>query len=486
MNLNDKFDKTIKQKISEAEFPFDEANWEKASSMIDAERGASIGAKSSKLFLLVGTLFLGVAAGTFAFLYLGHDIENNKIIVKNEIAQVKNSDREEFSNKSDAQQMENSQNETKIQSQAEVLNDKITSGNNNSVTKSVKEEVNVPVQITETAKENVSESKNENEKENVANEAIEKPSSNKQATPSQSRSNTNSVQKRSSVKKQAPVLGNAKAEKRNSSLNSNVVDMELLNAASSTESEITTYDYLEMHSSVLQMWQKEEVLKNSPHDFIRIYNEDYYKPRRRLHFLNAEAGAAYLLGWQTTNGNDAEGFDYYAGLNYGIYIKKKMSVTLGVQVYNISHINTAFYSRQNFQYDFGYNGNFTNITANELTYVGVPVKFYRNISRTGKLGIGVNTAFLVDSKNTVETYTERDLVKSNIQSVKQKGNFEGVNTMNIMLSANYSHRLGRRLFVNAEFVYGLSDTYKKSATLNATRENNMGIRLGLQYTLFER
>ena len=36
MNLDDKFDKTIKQKISEAEFPFDESNWEKASRMIDA------------------------------------------------------------------------------------------------------------------------------------------------------------------------------------------------------------------------------------------------------------------------------------------------------------------------------------------------------------------------------------------------------------------------------------------------------------------
>lgn len=492
MNLDEKFDKTIKQKISEAEFPFDESNWEKASRMIDAERGVSVGAKSSKLFLLIGTIFLGVAAGTFAFLYHGHDQDENKIALNSQVIQENSSYRaEQLTEKSVSSEKQNSEG-TEMKSE-----------NSASETKGGAESANVTLNNDHSSSDasgSVSNSSTENDHssssvqpgtshhmkaENSGAEKVSGSNSSAKADPSDKNSNLASV-KSNTTKKQRPVLGDKSAHK-NKEANENVIDMQLLNAAASEEKEITTADYLEMHSSVLQLWQKEEVLRNSPHDFIRIYDEDYYKrSRRRLHFINAEAGGAYMLGWQTQQGSDANGLNYYAGLNYGLYIKKKMSVTIGAQLYNISNINTPFYSRQSFQYDFGYNGNYTNITTNELLYVGIPVKFYRNISRTGKVGVGVNTAFLVDSKNSVQTYTERDLVKSNIQTVQQKGNFDGVNTMNVMLSANYNQRLNRRFFINAEFVYGLSDTYKKNATLNNSRENNMGVRLGIQYTLFER
>lgn len=494
MNLDDKFDKTIKQKISEAEFPFDESNWEKASRMIDAERGVSVGFKSSKLFLLIGTLFLGVAAGTFGFLYLGHDQDENKITMTNKLNQENSSVRaEQFAeNTTGAEKINKEVSETKTEnSLTEATNDSgsSTDNSNNSPSASGKSGSNTNLPSL-AANHSFSDSEsNESQKTSHGNSGIDnaaKMNESAKADPFE-KTTAKSGTKSNNYKKQRQVLGSKTSDKKDAASNSNVIDMELLNAANAVEQEVTTSDYLEMHSSVLQLWQKEEVLRNSPHDFIRIYDEEYYKKsRKRLHFINLDAGAAYMLGWESAKGNDAAGLNYYAGINYGLYIKKKMSITIGAQFYNISHIKNPFYSRQNLQYDFGYNGNYTNITSNELMYVGIPVKVYRNISRTGKVGFGVNTAFLVDSRNSVQTFTERDLVKSNIQTVQQKGNFEGVNTMNFMLSANYNQRLSRRFFLNAEFVYGLSDTYNKSTTLNNTRENNMGIRLGIQYTLFER
>jgi hypothetical protein len=184
--------------------------------------------------------------------------------------------------------------------------------------------------------------------------------------------------------------------------------------------------------------------------------------------------------------NDAEGFNYYGGLNLGFYTGKKMSLSAGVQYYSVAHITQPFYTATVNEYDFGYNGNVTNVTANTVAYVGVPLNVYRNISRTGKLGLGINTALAVNGKNTVETYTERDLVKTNRNVVSEKGLYEGVNPVNMMLSLSYAQRLNRRFFVSAEFVYGISDTFRSDVTRNSNRENNYGLRLGLQYTLFEK
>ena len=38
MNQEQKFDKIIRKKVDEAEFPFDENNWNKLSMQLDAER----------------------------------------------------------------------------------------------------------------------------------------------------------------------------------------------------------------------------------------------------------------------------------------------------------------------------------------------------------------------------------------------------------------------------------------------------------------
>jgi hypothetical protein len=113
------------------------------------------------------------------------------------------------------------------------------------------------------------------------------------------------------------------------------------------------------------------------------------------------------------------------------------------------------------------------------------LKFYYNLSR-GKIGAGVNAGMLFNGTNTMQTYKETDLVKTDMAEVKNKGFYQGVNTKNILLSAFYTHRLTKRMSANVEVLYGLSDTYLKMATKTNTKENNMGLRLSLQYTLFDK
>jgi hypothetical protein len=501
MSLEQNFDKIIKQKISEAEFPFDESNWQKAGKMIDAERGAAIGAKSGKMFLLIGTLFLGVAAGTFFFLTMKSDKVDMTVISQNtnsinKITEVASQGNTEVNNVGQTGSTERSE---------QTTNTSISSNENNSSVKMNKTSITLKKEENTThenpATENTSVSNDAAVSaaaknaavptENNLNEAA-KPSTNANASkasnaPSNSKGNKtqNPAHKPASKK---PTLGKEAqdfyANNSKKPTNETQTPDEVLNASAQSNANLTS-EYLDMHRSVLDMLTKDQVLKSSPHDFLRGFDEDYYKKsRRRIHYVNVEAGGAYMLGWTARNGTDAVGLNAFGGLNYEMKVKNILNFGIGAQFYNIGHINKSFYDRQNFEYDFGSNGHFTSITANSLYYIGIPVKVSRYITKSGKIGLGLNAGFLVGGKNTVTTYDESDLVKTNVKTTTGKGVYEGLNTTNVMMSVFYTQHLSRRFSLNGEFIYGLSDTYKKAASLNSAKENNMGVRLSLQFTIF--
>jgi hypothetical protein len=176
----------------------------------------------------------------------------------------------------------------------------------------------------------------------------------------------------------------------------------------------------------------------------------------------------------------------FAGVNFGVFLPKKFILSVGAQVYNVSNITQPFYTQTRYDYDFGYTGTHTNVTANSLFYASVPVKISYPLSRKSRIGAGINMGMLFSGMSTVETYNESDLVKSNVTETKVKGYYEGVNKMNTMISAFYTYRLNYRLSVNGEIMLGLSDVYKNSVTNNGTFERNMGARLSLQYDIIRR
>jgi hypothetical protein len=120
-----------------------------------------------------------------------------------------------------------------------------------------------------------------------------------------------------------------------------------------------------------------------------------------------------------------------------------------------------------------------------LFYFSVPVKVDFALTKYDHIGASVNTGVLFNGMNTVATYEMKDGVKSNESKTRYTGYFEGTNTTNIMLGVSYGHSFSKRVRVNGEFMYSISDTYKNTAT-SAAKENNMGIRLGVQYTLFDK
>lgn len=464
MKPEKEFDNIIKQKIDESEgaFPFDESNWQKASKLLDAERGTAA-YLSNKRFLLIGALFFLLGTAGFFSYKLLNSSESNVAVV------------------------------TSI-SKHESSTEKVTSP---SSAYNHETENQAHIQTVE----NISSTSNSEIKQPEKNASSKKSSSGSMvgnSNPINKVHNafTLSQQKFSKVNSLNVVHAKGNhSEEISSAMNSNNKDgvsdagLSVTNAPNETEAAGSNmYENLFLNTKVSSLPKHpiDDEIKTTVYDFIRIYNEDYYKTKRRKTFyLDAEAGAAYMAGWDAPKGKDANGMNAYAGLNFGFHIKNKISASVGGQVYNISHIRQPFFTGSNLNYDFGSNGTYTTVITNSLLYFAVPVKINYALNKRNIIGFGINTGFLFNGKNTVETYNVSDAVKSNSQKTYTTGYYEGTNTLNVMLSAFYSRALTRRIKMNAELMYGVSDTYKNTET-NRVQEKNMDIRLGLQYTLFDK
>jgi hypothetical protein len=528
MSFNEMFDKIIRRKVSEAEsdFPFDEANWQNMNRMMDAERGSSGLGKTSKLFLLFGSLFFVIATISF-FSLLNSTGEKNNIAEKttspinnanvlNKADQplaVKSENIDQDANTSASES--NNSNELNPDSHGSNVN----TGGENSDSKTIDAANNTASVVSkngiaENGNNDVvknakgsdkladinggndnSAEKSATGKTNVKNEGHGTKQNNSGSRPKNISVNGNG--KMTADIKQ--VLGSAtknpenKKSKTYGSQKGKISkekieiqpDQEVLVSAVTTADEKENSDnLLEMRSSILQIWKKDAVLKTSAYDFIRLDDEYFKRNRRKTHFMNVEAGTTYLFGWETANGRDAKGFNAFGGINYGVYLSKKTSISAGFQLYNVGNIKQAFYTKSNLDYDFGSTGNFTNITANTLYYFSIPVKAYYKIGKN-RVGLGINAGFLFNGKNTIETYSEADNVKRNVVLTKNTGYYEGLNKTNILVSAFYTQSIYRRIKLNGEVIYGLSDTYNNSAK-SSTFERNIGLKLSLQYTLFDK
>jgi hypothetical protein len=488
MSLEDKFDKIIRDKIGEADFPFEESNWQGASRLIDAERAAAGGAKSSKLFLLFGSLFLVIAGVTFLSLMTNtaddKAIAGNKDNVTNAIVNAANA--------ADVNAAEVSSN---ANSASEAASSSNNVSENNSSINSTGNDLNSASgssSVGNTANgDGVMNGGDKTKGNGVTGDKIMKNAVNGNGVSKKKYGKSNTalaspIIHHSNGKGSTSMTSKGVKKNSESVVSASNDQEENLNAAANTAVVAESADYLNMRKSVLQIWSKDEVLRSNGYSFIR-YDEDYFVHKHRnKYYLNVEMGTTYLLGWQTANGTDARGLNGFAGVNFGVYLPKKFILSVGAQVYNVSNITQPFYTQTRYDYDFGYTGTHTNITANSLIYASVPVKISYPLSRKSRIGAGINMGMLFSGMSTVQTYNESDLVKSNMTETKVKGYYEGVNKMNTMISVFYTHRLNRRFSLNGEVILGLSDVYKSSVTKNGTFERNMGARLSLQYDIIRR
>ena len=452
MSFEEEFDKIIRQKLEESAFPFDEKNWEKASRLLDDERkigGITIGKK----FYYIGFSLLAIIAiGTLAISYNNAN-RSDSIIINNNDAKLLAIVNHENIKREETQLPSNNEPKNALATVPDaVLKQSLTSVDkvesvivqSSSSKSSVKGKIIIPASIQVNS--------------NIIN------------TNKKTESVINANEKTVAENKQGNNLETSKSDL----------------AREEVKEVLTVHEPITLITSIFPAYYSNQNIVLNKLNMFKHYDEDYYKNKNRTtRFLTIEAGTCYLLGWDTKLGKDAKGFNWYGGVNYGIHLSKNISISAGGQVYNINHIEQPFFNGSKTEYSFSSVTTNTVVTSNMLYYAAVPIKISYLLNQQNKVGVGFTMGFLVNSKNKIETYTLLDNGKVNNVVTNNNGVYKGTNANNMLLNAFYTAQLTNRVGVNAEFIYGLSDIFNNTNTIK-NMEKSVGLRLCLQYTLFNK
>lgn len=482
MSFEEEFDRIIQRKAEEADFPFDEQNWEKARMMLDNERRAMGIGFSSKMYITVFLFLLAASAGYFVYngfidpsptdlaVSSGKSHAGNKVVEKENVEGQKKSDVKKTTDRNDANALSESDGMKGLQNATPTSENKV---------KTVTAASNNFPQTTENKiiANNFGVEKNKTELL-PRNEGI---NYNSEIATSHANAVASEFAEESAV--------NLAGDEKTMGNTTGGPGHNFVEPAASDGNEFKYEPLLVEPMTVmfpLQEFVATPEIISTPINTLDYFDEDYYtQEKHKTHYIDAEAGAAYLLGWQSKNGKDGQGINWFGGVNFGFYVSKKISLSAGIQAYNIAHIDNPFFNNKNTEYGFNSKTTQTLITTNSLYYLAFPLRFSYAINPQNQFGVGCNIGLLMSSKNTEETYFYQSDVRTDKSSVKTTGYYEGMNTTHVMLSVFYKTKLGKRLHLNGEATFAPFNIYKY-ANSQINTANTLGFRLSLQYTLFEK
>ncbi|MCC6369697.1 MAG: hypothetical protein IT236_01695 [Bacteroidia bacterium] len=497
MSFEEEFDKGIKEKVEQASYPFDPANWEKASGLLDAER--RVAGTSLMRKMAIPAVVLGVATIGIIWMMNSGGEANTQLALKPatepEVANVSASVNQGPAEAIQAPTMP--QSATNSQVKSEVIPAPVTE-QTNTANKSLQH--NALLVRAASQPEIKSQTAGIKKPQTSEETQLTTTESNESSPVLNSSEQNNGTPMVFSSAKNIPVADPLFAmEPQNAPLKINTVESANANTKQSqtaaTESgatpEITNseaeldFEYLTLLN--LSSNNEPEELHNGAFVLLPRYDDDYYKQQRKhkTHFANVEAGANYNFGWNTAAGKDGKGLNGYGGVNYGYYLSKKMAIGAGFQVYNLGNTSQKFYEVINKNYDFGYSTSGASISSKNLIYLAIPLKMYYQLNANNQIGLGFNAGYLAFAKSTVQTYQIKEGATTYNPNTITSGVYTCAKPYSFMLTAFYKMQVAKRMAINTEFVYGLSDIFSNTATIK-NNESPLGIRLGLQYTLFDK
>jgi len=518
------FEKNLKKKLDEAEFPFDEKNWEKASAMIDASRSN----KKPFMFFMLSAIALLVTTGSIYFFYNSSldnssenilAVNNTSVEVKNvsentvDLAEAKNTVNTESNEIQTANNASASEpaatltlNKT-IKTESHQKNHSASNGNSQpEITKNVS---------TETTNHNTSNNNNQSannttEKSSLKNaSATNNPASANNTSNSKNTSNTEKS-KNSTTKEIPVVLGNNTItngtvkntanntpENANTNKLGNIVNPVVSNikpvavapsrVTDSVPEVRTVAANTLMVNSVDSANKPTPLITDSSAMALSIAAPFQVKPT--LNYLYAEVGASYLLGWNANTGLEGNGFNLVAGFNYQHYMNNNISAGFGLQYTTINNLTQSTYTVARVNYDFGVSKEITAIKYLQLHYVTVPVKLGLNVGKNNIIGVGANLSMLLIDEYRSENYHTKNAEpmneKNQLSTKKGSGYLKGFNSYDVQVSAFYRRKLVKGFSINAEFGFGLMDVKDNAHFKNTNFERNTGGKLTLCYDLFK-
>jgi len=523
MSFEEEFDSIIRRKAEQESYPFEESNWDKINSLLNAERKATRALKINKLLMPAALVIVIGSIGVFTFGYLGDKNTSADLVseVSNPVSNpvllnIENSHIQPNKNENNTTLNNVNSNAAKpatasanidlkkVQAQRQLKNvGQLASSNSKTeLTKMSRPEEKKSISQMEKVAESRVKSPTTLNKNKVVNMSARQTVDTKQPF------NSNNLEEAVSNLADASLKATGTTEKdgsqngiqkpeetKETSIATSVLSAEEnkkteLNPTNSSlqtpTEEVLSADDLSAVYSALPFEVMDMELMQTPFHYLQRY-DDYYGKKSKKHYMNVELGPDYLLGWNAKKGKDGKGMNWFAGVNYGLYLTNKVSISFGLQAYNIANINQPFYLAVSKEYGFGSKNIYTRVTSNQLYYAALPLKLNYAVNSTNSIGFGVNAAYLIGSSNTVSKYYLQDNEEKSIASSTShdKGVYKGTSMVNVLLTAHYKTQFCKRLGLNLEFTYGLTDIFENTEAVK-TSEKPIGVRLGLSYTLFDK
>ena len=496
------FDDLLKSKLSEAEFAFNEANWDKAETLIIAADKKRKRRRIAFIFFI--GLFLGIGM-MIPFVDFGNKIDvKNRSVAGNKY--LSNENKTEVGNDNMIKDVsgeiktvpKNNIKEEEIKVENNVKSESGVAVIKKADIKPENKNAEIAIIKKKTSPENngndyvVSETK-KNKSSEIAktktkqgrSEAEE--NSNKQLALSEKGKTVSNEVKKDDLKP------DSENKNQNSNLEGNTVIAQKTDTESvlaSTKNNVVNDTTFTLKDSVVKVKfdsvisiTKDSNLASKPGFFVRVKRLIYGSQGFIFGF---DAGASYALGWKNNTTKEANGFNALFGVNVTHFFTKKWSACLGLQYNSLAHLSYSNYASNNMQFGFGYNQTKTSITPTILYYVAVPVKLQYWFNDKNSLSIGVNALYLLNTNSKVETETHGDFGSPTTNVTTKIGYRDGLATWDVQPALAYKYCFMKGFSINAEIYYGLIDIKNNNTFAINKAEHNNGFKLTMSYIFIGR
>lgn len=199
------------------------------------------------------------------------------------------------------------------------------------------------------------------------------------------------------------------------------------------------------------------------------------------------AGGDYSFGWKNEesaeNGSakQASGITPLAGIYYTHYFGN-ISASLGIGYSELNGMNKT-YTSNILQYDFGANEMVTTVTPETVYYLAFPFKLQYDASSKDIVGINCNYLLMLTTYSTLTTYQQTYFSQTTISAEKQNGYTQGFSNAEWQLGLSYTRMITGRLGITAEIYHDLGYVENNSFSNLTQNTKNNGLRLILSYQL---
>lgn len=205
--------------------------------------------------------------------------------------------------------------------------------------------------------------------------------------------------------------------------------------------------------------------------------------------LDMDNAAKLMKPWNITA---AIGGNYVNGYSFnpiqGIEISKEVvsNIELGAGIYytylsvqagGLKEITTSI------NYGFGYESEISEIKTSKVHYAVVPIYANYNVNNKNTLIVGANVFTMITTSNSFATYKDRDGEREQTSTEKTSGYTNGINAYDVGVLLGYKRHLIGDLGAAIYFNYGLKDIEKDDYYNENSFDRNVSGQIMLTYKL---